>query len=326
MDLSVNDSDNNYLKKSFAIQLQLVRSKINHLYLVEESINDASKMLEEEPNVDWSKIINIIHVINMEKSIVEQYRNSSNLDVRIQLHKKYSTNKIGWFQWIFNILNLKPKLKVLELGCGNGELWRANQERIPEHCEIIASDISVGMISDMKDNLKSVKDSITYNIFDCHEIPYEDESIDVVIANHMVFYLKDREKVFNEINRVLKNGGFFFCSTYGKEHMKEIEELTKGFDARIALSEVNLYEIFGLENGESELKNWFSDVEKFIYNDYLMVDDYKPLLDYILSCHGNEHEYLNDRYDEFTEYLSSKMGKKGKIKITKMAGIFKCKK
>ena len=40
-------------------------------------------------------------------------------------------------------------------------------------------------------------------MIDCRQIPKEDHSFDKVIANHVLFYLDDRQQVFNEIKRVL---------------------------------------------------------------------------------------------------------------------------
>jgi ubiquinone/menaquinone biosynthesis C-methylase UbiE len=321
-----NDNSSDYLKKSLEVQLQIVKNKINHMQLIEKSICEAKKMTEEEKDFDWSKVINIIHVLNMEKDLVEQYKDSTNLKVRISLHERFGVNKQGWFDWIFEKIDISPKSKILELGCGNGELWRSSKENIPKDVELVLSDVSEGMISDAKENLKDLKNKIHFKVIDCNKIPYKDESFDIVIANHMLFYVKDREKAFSEIKRVLKRGGYFYSSTYGLQHMKQIEELTKSFDSRIVLAEVNLAEIFGLENGEAQLEHWLDDIQKLVYEDYLVVDDYKPLLDYILSCHGNEHEILKGRYEEFERYVKSKVEKTAAFKISKEAGLFQCRK
>ena len=95
---------------------------------------------------------------------------------------------------------------------------------------------------------------------------------------------------------------------------------------KINLSEVALYTIFGLDHGEKQLKPYFGSVEKRIYEDSLWVDRPEPLLDYILSCHGNQNEYLYPRQREFKEFLEKKIQKHGGIAITKEAGVFICRK
>jgi hypothetical protein len=32
----------------------------------------------------------------------EQYRDSANLDARVQLHERFSTNRYGWHPWVFD--------------------------------------------------------------------------------------------------------------------------------------------------------------------------------------------------------------------------------
>ena len=63
---------------------------------------------------------------------------------------------------------------------------------------------------------------------------------------------------------------------------------------------------------------------KKMYKDCLIVDKSKPIIDYIMSCHGNQNELLGPKLDEFRKYLDSILLKEGAIKITKEAGIFVC--
>ncbi|MDF2802984.1 MAG: transcriptional regulator, MerR family [Anaerocolumna sp.] len=319
--------DNNKdLMQSLDLQLNLVRNKIQHLEYVETSLKEAKEHLYENTQVNWDQIIHLIHITNMEKDIVDQYKNSSNTKIRISLHKDYGTNPEGWFQWNYNQYHINSTSKVLELGCGNGELWKVNEEQLSSKTSILLSDISLGMLKDAKENLKYAKCNLRYQQFDCHKIPLREDFFDIIIANHMIFYLKERDKFYQEIQRVLKRDGYFYCSTYGKDHMKEITALVKEFDSGISLSEVYLFEIFGLENGKDELTSYFSLVELSLYEDYLIVDNPEALLDYILSCHGNQHEHLKNRYVEFKDFLTKRIQHEGFIKITKSAGTFKCQK
>ena len=74
------------------------------------------------------------------------------------------------------------------------------------------------------------------------------------------------------------------------EVIKEITEIVQNFDSRINLSNHSLYDIFGLENGESILKEYFFNVQRMDYQDSLEISESKPLIDYIMSCHGNQNE------------------------------------
>lgn len=324
--ITINDDDNGFMEESVRLQLSLIRKRIEHLKLVEQTLEETARLVGENPVIDWNKILHLIHVTTMEKSLVEQYKNAANINIRIDLHKKYATNQEGWFSWLYRLLSPNAGEKILEIGCGNGEIWRTNSGRIPDGVSICLSDVSEGMIRDVKDNVSGLSGNFTFQVIDCQKIPEQDETFDKIAANHVLFYVKDLDQALSEIGRVLKPEGRFLCSTYGREHMKEISQLVKEFDSRIALSEVNLYDVFGLDNGQEILERHFGSVEKVEYEDHLEVRDAGPLLEYILSCHGNQQEFLSDRYDEFREFLERKMEKRGYIKITKQAGGFICRK
>ena len=322
--ITVNDNDSNYVKESLQLQQGLVRKQLEHWKLVEQTLADTLELVQDDSRIDWNRILHLIHITNMEKSLVEQYKNAANINIRIELHKKYTKNPVGWFCWLYQLLELQSNEQLLELGCGNGELWRANADCIKADFHVCLSDVSTGMIQDVREALSGLSGQFTYQVFDCHQIPIVDATFDKVIANHVLFYLKNPDHALEEVKRVLKPSGTFYCTTYGREHMKEISQLVKEFDSRIALSEVSLYDIFGLENGQEILSRHFEQVELVPYEDHLEVTEAGPLMEYILSCHGNQHEYLGERYQEFRKFLEKKIQKKGYVTITKQAGAFVC--
>ena len=211
-------------------------------------------------------------------------------------------------------------MKVLELGCGDGTLWNVDRDKIPEQTEIVVSDISDGMLRDARRTIGADDSRFRFRVFDAGRIPYDEDSFDLVIANHVLFYCEDIPKVCKEVKRVLKPGGRFVCSTYGNDHMREVSELVQKFDDRIVLAAKNLYERFGKENGKEILRADFDKIEWRQYEDSLIVPEPEPLISYILSCHGNQGQYILDHYKEFQSYVRKKT--EGGFHITKDAGIF----
>lgn len=309
--------DNTNLKESFDLQIDLIEDKISHL----QSLKDALKRASQTPDLSWNMILSLVQLSNEETNIIEQYKNAKNLNDRISLHEKYSTNKQGWFNWLFNQIDFSRVNRLLELGCGNGKLWQENRIDLRNR-EIFLSDISEGMVEEVRNKLGSDFNCI---VADAEKIPFKDEYFDSIIANHVLFYLNDLNLGLKEISRVLKPNGILYCSTYGKNHMKEITEIVQNFDSRINLSNHRLYDIFGLENGESILKEYFFNVQRMDYEDSLEITESKPLIDYIMSCHGNQNEILGPRLNEFKEYIEELLKNSGKIVVTKQAGLFICK-
>ena len=319
-ELTVNDSDYSYLEHSLEQQQNLVRDRIEQLQLVEQAIGETVTEIRQQQNVDWNRMRELIHLTGMENSLKAQYRNSTNISARIRLHRLFSSNKQGWFPWIYEQCQITEGMKILELGCGNGRLWIENKAKLPADCEIILSDISEGMIRDVRREQSLQDDRFSFAAFDCHAIPYEDASFDLVIANHVLFYCKDVDRVCSEVGRVLKPGGRFVCGTYGMAHMQEVSRLVTQFDDRITLSGENLYEHFGKENGAQALAPYFAEVDWQQYEDALIVTQAEPLIEYVLSCHGNQNQYILEKYNKFRKYVEGQI-RKG-YTITKDAGIF----
>lgn len=319
-EMTINQSDSLLMEESLKLQLKLVEERIDQLHNVAETIKSASQMLIEKKEVDWSRSLEVIHDIGLEKSLKNQYNNASNIAARIHLHHIYSQNKTGWFPWIFDQCEFKSGMKVLELGCGDGTFWEENKEKLPESVQVVLSDSSNGMLRDAKRKITLDNYNFSLHAFDCHNIPFTDESFDLVIANHLLFYCDDISKVLKEIRRVLTPRGTFISSTYGAAHMKEISELVFRFDDRIVLSGHKLYEKFGRENGKNILEPYFSDIHWHSYEDTLVIPTPESLISYVLSCHGNQNQYIVDRYNEF-RLLVQKYTEKG-FRITKDAGIF----
>lgn len=323
-EMTIDDSNYHFMLNSLNIQLKLVQDKIEQMQLVEKAIRNTSKVIQTKHTIDWSQMLDLIHLTNMEKSLKNQYQNASNISSRINLHRLYSKNELGWFPWVFEQCSLRPGMKVLEIGCGDGSLWTNNLDRIPENIDITLSDISEGMLRDTRRSLGKKDSRFSFKAFDCHHIPYEDESFDLVIANHVLFYCDDIPQVCHEVQRVLKPSGRLLCSTYGKKHMQEITQLVQAFDEHIVLSADKLYEHFGRENGEDILKSHFSKIQWNSYEDSLFVPDTEPLIAYVLSCHGNQNQYIPEHYNEFRSFVKRKIGKG--LSISKDAGLFICQK
>ena len=212
--------------------------------------------------------------------VSDQYRNASNLHARIGLHERFSTNKYGWFRWVFDQLNLPSQSRLLELGCGSGLLWIKNRDRIPEGWEITLSDLSPGMLKETQDNLQVIHRLFRYEVVDVQAIQFEEGVFDAVIANQMLYHVPDRPKALSEVHRVLKTSGRFYAATNGRT----VPSGSVGFlDWIVDPSICKGVEGFSLETGGVELSQWFSVVTPHRYEDSLAVTEVKPLIDYVRS-------------------------------------------
>jgi ubiquinone/menaquinone biosynthesis C-methylase UbiE len=250
----------------------------------------------------------------------DQYKDATNLNARVTIHDRFSTNPYGWFKWVFDTLvKLPTDSKILELGSGSGLLWKSSIDRIPAGWKITLSDLSPGMLDAAWRNLVVTGRAFQFKDIDAQAIPFENETFDAVIANHMLYHVPDRGKAISEIKRVLKTNGRLFATTVGENHMKQMMD----WYARIHVSKVweSFASPFTLENGMEQLRPCFSQVILSRYEDNLKVTEIQPLMDYIRSgmrvAELSESELSTLQLD-----LEKELKEKGSIFITKDSGLF----
>jgi SAM-dependent methyltransferase len=249
----------------------------------------------------------------------QQYRNATNLNARIALHARISTNPYGWHRWVFDQFTVSAVACILELGCGPGTMWLLNRNRIPFGWNVTLSDFSAGMVEEARCNLAGINPSFTFEQIDAQSISFPDVSADAVIANHMLYHVLDRNRAFAEVRRVLKPGGTFYAATNGHDHLREIHELQERFGIPgllgAALNE------FSLENGEEQLKSAFGQVCLRRYDDALRITEAEPLVAFILSQSGACT--TNDaRIEALRIFVDAELAQKGAIHVTKSTGLY----
>lgn len=250
----------------------------------------------------------------------DQYKDSSNLDARVVIHQRFSTNSYGWFNWVFDtLLGLPEDARMLELGCGHGLLWKENNNRIPSGWNITLSDLSSGMLDAAWRNLVVTGRAFQFREIDAQSIPFEDETFDAVIANHMLYHVPDRPKAIAEIKRVLKPNGRLIATTVGENHMKQAME----WYARLSRGEyVSMASLsFTLENGLEQLKPFFAKVRLARYQDDLHVTELEPIVAYIRSG-ISFYDLKEDELEKLKQELQAELNQKGEIFISKDSGLF----
>lgn len=318
--------EKNNMVDSLSLQKNIIKNKINHMKTVLSAIEIAENSFNSEENIDLNQAIDVIKILEEEKVLLQQYIDASNLNANIKLQDRFGQNENGWYQWVFKNMKLNKSFKVLEIGCGNGALWEKNINCLDTNIDVTLTDICEDMLKETKQNLNKYNHNFNFKLADPSNIPFENETFDVVIANHILFYMKDLDKVLYEINRVLKKNGEFYCSTIDNSHMKELEDLMLRFNSNINISEKNIYSKFSVDNGESILKKYFKDINKCYYTDELIVDDTKGILEYIYTIPGNILEIIDTKKKEFESYIDVNINKQGELKITNSNVLFNSKK
>ncbi|MFH1837061.1 MAG: methyltransferase domain-containing protein [Candidatus Omnitrophota bacterium] len=120
-------------------------------------------------------------------------------------------------------VDLKEGETVLDLGCGAGLDLYFYANAVGGRGKVFGVDISEDMVNKAKNNLKvtGIKNA-ELKCGHSDNIPFQDNFFDVVASNGIYNLSPDREKVMQEVFRVLKSGGrTVFCEIVLKDKLPE---------------------------------------------------------------------------------------------------------
>ncbi len=137
------------------------------------------------------------------------------------LQWSFNPARLGYFKKVlFDKLNINSKDKTaLEIGCGGGLLC---EEIARMGFDVIGLDPSENSVRMAVNHAKISGLRIKYEIGAGENLPYDDESIDIVFCCDVLEHVFDLEKVISEISRVLKPGGIFCYDTINRTFLSKL--------------------------------------------------------------------------------------------------------
>lgn len=258
---------------------------------------------------------------NREYLLGSQYHTDANLNARIALHRRYSTNPYPFHRWLFDQLELPANARLLEVGCGSAAFWQENRDRIPAGWNVTLTDFSAGMLDGARAALAGSGHPFQFAQADAQDLPFHDGSFDAVIANHMLYHVPDRPRALSEIARVLKPGGRLYAATNGPKHLVEIEDALR----RSRNNESWWREMsdmpFSLENGASQLAPLFGEVELRRHDDGLDITEVEPLIAYVNST-ATGTALDGSARERFVAVVEREIAERGHFHVSKDTGLF----
>jgi SAM-dependent methyltransferase len=256
--------------------------------------------------------------LNSERWVAAQYKTARNLNARIQLHKRFGTNPQPWSQWVYEQLRLASNSAILEIGGGPGNLWDDNRRHLSPKSRVIFTDQSPGMIAQAVAALGALP-QFAFGVVDAQALPFADNAFDVVVANHMLYHVPNRQMALAEIRRVLRPSGRFFAATNDRSHMQELRDLAEAFmPGSSALASPN--ERFPFDVAARELSEHFGQVQLHLYPNQLVVTDAGALADYMLS--GILLKLPAVAEMPFRRWLQERVEAQGTFTVTSATGMF----
>jgi SAM-dependent methyltransferase len=261
----------------------------------------------------------------------QQYRDASNLNARLALHERFSTNTGDFHRWLFDHLlaTLPPEAHIVEAGCGPADLWRKNLDRLPAGWTVMLTDFSPGMLEAATAALAGHDDQFSIEQSDVQALPFDAGAFDAAVANFMLYHVPDRQRAIGELARVLAPGGRLFAATNGEQHMAELDALLAPYAVELVGDEHDSAPFaargaplgFSLQNGAAQLAPDFAGIALDVWPDALLVTEAEPLYAYVRSM-AVGMALPDDLAARIAAEIKERIAREGTIRIGKQSGLF----
>jgi SAM-dependent methyltransferase len=250
-----------------------------------------------------------------------------NWHVRQQTHDQYTFPRVDFVEWVMSHVGLKGNETLLDLGCGTGRYYEYIQAN---HPDVTYTGIDTASTLTAE---HPAPNRVIHSPMD--EIPFEDGTFDVVMANHVMYYAANVADVVKETQRVLKPNGLFVASTSSVTTTPQFRELFRRAILLVsppgAPREVKvpsgLHQRFALENGSRMLANHYFAVVRHDLPGAFVFDEVDPIMDYLESMRDTYEPQLpeNISWDQvmliMREQLTNLILTLDKLVVDKLTGV-----
>ena len=131
---------------------------------------------------------------------------SFNAKAADDLAKAYATpDMIAQREAVLNLLDLKPGMRVIDIGCGPGFLCESMAYEVGSDGHVLGIDISDDLITMCR--ARTPPAHLSYAREDALALGAADQSFDIAACTQVAEYIPDTSTVLSEMARVLRPGG-----------------------------------------------------------------------------------------------------------------------
>tara|TARA_A100001035_G_C27773450_1_gene497657 strand:- start:423 stop:1445 length:1023 start_codon:yes stop_codon:yes gene_type:complete len=229
------------------------------LFLKTEIILHSNK---SKPNIEINKYLQ--KIIDRLKDILSMKNFQENTKIKFQnFNKEINHQKLFQDLWIRynnkefindrfnyyvnrikknNILKDFKNKNCIDFGCGHGQFLMALKKLGAKNCVgIDFGEKNISFANKMRKKLKFNKNKVKFLKGNVYNVPFKKESFEFAIQNGVFHHLKNENRAYKEVYRVLKKGGKFWVFTDGKGGIRGnildfIQEVLQKVDDRFILN------------------------------------------------------------------------------------------
>ena len=203
------------------------------------------------------------------------------LKVRIRAHKEFANYDIA--DWIEVYLARKPRRRILDLGCGNGNHLGLYLKHVGAQGIVCGIDREKSLIEEARSaHAAFLNVSLEVGSMDA-PLPYGDGSFDTCFSNFSIYNAREPERTLRELRRVLQPGGELVLIGPTANNAKEIYVFNERLTG-VAIDPVTLVRTDRLRQEILPVaKKVFKNVTEEVINSYLTFPDQDEFLLYYRS-------------------------------------------
>lgn len=252
---------------------------------------------------------------------------TKDLLTRIDIHEKYGARNID--QWTTEVLQPKPGMKILDVGCGAGKQCFLYSDFTQRQAEIIGGDFSNELLETARAGNVERNDKITFQFLDFNKaFEFIDGSFDLVSSAFAIYYASDLDFTFGEARRVLKSGGRLFVTGPLPENKKMFYDIIK------EATNQPIPPMPGSSRFKGDIyrtiEGLFSRTELLTFDNPITFPAVEPFMDYTRASLSEDRKLWTSMFNGREEYenliksiervAKKRYARDGKLVMTKVVG------
>lgn len=214
---------------------------------------------------------------------------------------QYIEGENNWSKWVFDHARFQENMKIMDLGCGYGNLWRENWDRMPLRFDLnlvdkkdsgakrLEADLSNGTLPSNPLN------QIVFTWGNLEQMAFTKDhpvqKYDRIFLNHTIGFIVEPEKLLYKVKRALKKDGFFICTFGGDTAQKQVKEVLSMYSIKNVLDKELSSLAEGNQTKKEMLNRTFKTIEEEVYSITLKFNDAIEFYDYVASlCSDSQIE------------------------------------
>ena len=133
-------------------------------------------------------------------------------------YHRLSDPQHGWGIRVLDRLAPRTGERILDIGCGTGRLTSEITRRADD-CDVVGTDRSRAMLDQAHAHYA---DAAEFAQADGAHLPFPDSTFDAVFSTATFHWIKDHDRLFGEIYRVLRPGGRLVSQCGGRPNLQEL--------------------------------------------------------------------------------------------------------